>query len=53
MSREPSLLDEPFGQGALYIYVKPDRGGLTVGDPAVLRGKTIGVNPDVLQTTEG
>lgn len=33
--------------------MKPDRGGLTVGDPAVLRGKTIGVNPDVLQTTEG
>ena len=33
--------------------MKPDRGGLTVDDPAVLRGKTIGVNPDVLQTTEG
>ena len=33
--------------------MKPDRGDLTVGDPEALRGKTIGVNPDVLQTTEG
>lgn len=24
-----------------------------MGDPEALRGKTIGVNPDVLQTTEG
>ena len=41
------------GKKCYYVYVKPDRGDLTVGDPEALRGKTIGVNPDVLQTTEG
>lgn len=43
----------PSGKKCYYVYVKPDRGDLTVGDPEALRGKTIGVNPDVLQTTEG
>lgn len=43
----------PSGKKRYYVYVKPDRGDLTVGDPEALRGKTIGVNPDVLQTTEG
>ena len=43
----------PSGKKCYYVYVKPARGDLTVGDPEALRGKTIGVNPDVLQTTEG
>ena len=46
-------LTNPSGKKCYYVYVKPDRGDLTVGDPEALRGKTIGVNPDVLQTTEG
>ena len=43
----------PSGTKRYCVYAKPDHGDLTVGDPEALRGKTIGVNPDVLQTTEG
>lgn len=43
----------PEGTERYYIYAKPDRDGLTKGDPQALQGLTIGYNPDVMQTFVG
>lgn len=43
----------PEGTERYYIYAKPDRDDLAMGDPQALQGLTIGYNPGVMQTFVG
>lgn len=43
----------PEGTERYYIYARPDRDDLAMGDPQALQGLTIGYNPGVMQTFVG